>query len=433
MTLSLNIKDRVGKAKALYEEAIRLVEEGTDPDAAQKARGLMDEAELLKESVVQAQDVLDVAAERIGEMDALAGRQVPGSRKFADLGEFLHAIWQAENPRNTKGPDPRLVYFDEEKAGGHEAKDMSGNVGEDGGYLIPVEQRTELMSVSPEDAIVRPRAQIIRMTRRQIDIPVLDQSGTTASKPHWFGGLQFYWQEEGAEKTESDPKFKAVTLTARELIGYTRAPNALVDDAAISLNDFFSGPMGFAGGVAWMEDDAFLTGTGVGQPLGVLNSPCIVSVARTAKAGHVTYTDLARMRAAFLATGGSGVWVINQGLMDEIITLNGPAGNPSYVWAPNAATGLPGTLLGLPVFWTEKTPAPGSAGDVLLANFPFYLVGDRQATTIDSTQYDQWKYNKTSWRVVHRVDGQPWLAQPLTLKDGSTQISPFVRLSGKST
>ncbi|HML23509.1 MAG TPA: phage major capsid protein [Aggregatilinea sp.] len=433
MTLSLNVKDRIGKAKALYEEAIRLVEEGADPEAGQKAMGLMEEADKLRESVVQAGEVLTTAQEKMGEIDALAGRQVPGSKKFADLGEFTYAVWQSMNPRNTKGIDPRLVYFHEERAGGHDAKDMGGNVGEDGGYLIPQEQRTELMSISAEDAIVRPRAQIIRMTRRQVGIPVVDQTGTTANRPHWFGGLQFYWQEEASEATESDPKFKEVTLTAREMIGYTRAPNSLIDDAAISLGDFLSGPMGFAGGVAWMEDDAFINGSGAGQPLGVLNSPCLVSVARESKTGKVTFTDLARLRAAFLATGGKGVWVLSQGLMDEIITLNGPTGNPSYIWTPNAATGLPGTLLGLPVMWTEKTPAPGQPGDALLANFAFYLVGDRQATTIDSTQYDQWKYNKTSWRVVHRVDGQPWLSSPLTLKDGVTQISPFVRLSSKST
>ena len=47
----------------------------------------------------------------------------------------------------------------------------------------------------------------------------------------------------------------------------------------------------------------------------------------------------------------------------------------------------------------------GTTGDVLLADFSFYLIGDRQSTTVESTKFEAWQYDKTSWRAVHRVDG----------------------------
>jgi len=128
-----------------------------------------------------------------------------------------------------------------------------------------------------------------------------------------------------------------------------------------------------------------------------------------------------------------GIWVITQSAMADLIQLNGPTGNPSYIWQPNARDGIPGTLLGLPVIWTEKSPVIGVDGDVLLADWRYYLLGDRQAVTVESTQFDRWRYDETSWRMVHRVDGQPWLSAPLTLQDGATQVSPFVILGGKST
>ena len=88
----------------------------------------------------------------------------------------------------------------------------------------------------------------------------------------------------------------------------------------------------------------------------------------------------------------------------------------------------------MPVIFTEKTPVVGSAGDVLLADFRYYLIGDRQATTIESTPFtDKWIYDLTTWRVVHRVDGQPWLSAPITLTDGTLTVSPFVILGAKST
>jgi len=90
-------------------------------------------------------------------------------------------------------------------------------------------------------------------------------------------------------------------------------------------------------------------------------------------------------------------------------------------------------LFGYPVIFTEKTPTIGNAGDVILADMRYYLIGDRQATTIESTPYVQWQYDLTSWRAVHRVDGQPWLSAPLTLQDGTLQVSPFVILGAKST
>jgi hypothetical protein len=37
--------------------------------------------------------------------------------------------------------------------------------------------------------------------------------------------------------------------------------------------------------------------------------------------------------------------------------------------------------------------------------------------------------NQMTWRVVERVDGQPWVERPITLQDGSTQVSPFVALN----
>ena len=114
--------------------------------------------------------------------------------------------------------------------------------------------------------------------------------------------------------------------------------------------------------------------------------------------------------------------------MTQLMNLNGPAGNASYFWQPNARDGMPGTLMGYGIDYTEKLPTLGTSGDLLLADWSYYLIGDRQATTIDSSMHFRFRNDLTAWRAVHRVDGQPWLSAPLTLADGVTQISPFVIL-----
>lgn len=348
-----------------------------------------------------------------------------GDDQFETWGHYLEAVFRASVVTNGY-VDPRLTFvkYDDNRIKG--TKDLGESVGASGGFLVPTEFQTQLLSIMGETATIRNRATVIPMRRRSLQIPVLDQTTTTAGDPHWFGGMTFAWAEEASSKTQSDPAFRQIELVAHKLIGYTRASDELIDDSAISLDAFLSGPLGFAGGAVWMEEFAFLQGTGAGQPLGVINAGATITEGRFT-ANTITFDDFADMLEDFLPSG-RGVWHITQSAMSDIIQLNGPTGNPSFIWSENARDGIPGSILGFPVVWTEKLPAIGSTGDVVLGDWTYYLIGDRQSTTIESTKFDRWQFDQTSWRMVHRVDGQPWLSAPLTLQDGTTQVSPFVIL-----
>lgn len=350
-----------------------------------------------------------------------------GSKDFKSLGEFLVSVAKAGKGEKL---DSRLVYFSEE------SKDLNESIGADGGYLVPIEQRTNLMAVMTQNNIVRSRATVIPMSRRELSIPVLDQTSTTAGVPHLFGGINVFWQEEASEKTQSEPDFRQIKLTANKMVGYTRASDELLADSAVSLEAFLTGNMGFAGAMSWKEDYAFFNGTGVGQPLGIINSGVTTTVARTVQAS-VTYTDLVNMEAAFYSPNNSGVWVASQSLKAKLMLMQDPSGQYIFsnaVFGGNAATIA--VLNGRPIIFTlDQLPrtTTTSNGDLMLCDFSFYLIGDRQNTTIESTKFDRWRYDQTSWRAVHRVDGQPWLSAPITSVDGVTQVSPFVLLGAKST
>jgi HK97 family phage major capsid protein len=434
--------DRIAKAKELFAQA-RGILENKDSTAEQKestkamiveAQALMAEVKQLKAIEAAAKELEVTAGGKAQEVEN--DRKVLESKGFERWGEFLYAIWEANRGGKV---DPRLSRFEDDEPTGPKAGKQSKTLGEGtgagGGFLVPTEERTDLMSLVGEDSIIRQRATIIPMRRRQVGIPVLDQTGATAGQPHWFGGMRFYWTEESGEKTASDAAFRRITLEAHKLVGFTRSSDELLDDSAISLEAFLASPLGMAGGIRWMEDYAFLRGNGAGQPLGILNAAATIVQARAAD-GEITFPDLANMVEKFLPTG-KGYWVMTQSALSEMIQMSGPSGNPSYVWSPfgyqGAAGALPATLFGYPVVWTEKLPTIGVQGDVLLCDPRYYLIGDRQAVTVESTKFERWAYDETSWRAVHRVDGQPWLSAPLTLQDGSTQVSPFVILGDKSS
>lgn len=344
-------------------------------------------------------------------------------------GEWLNAIWRAQNKNFSHlPPDKRLVWWDGDK-GPIAMKDMSEAIGADGGFLVPIQFTGDVMALDPEPTMFLSGATRIPMDTRQVALIALDQTGTVADKPHWFGGIQVFRQKEAGEKHIVDAKFREIDLVANEITAYARVSNTLLADSIISLAAFFNSPLGFNGAIQHRMDWECFNGSGAGEFLGVIPSNATITAPR-ALAGTIGYPDLLGMLQRFYAIGGQGIWFVTQAGLSTLAQISGPAGNPSYIWHTDGRDGLPGRLLGMPIAFTEKLPNLGVTGDVVLANRPFYLWGDRQAITVDTSTDERFRNNQTSFRAVARNDARPWLSDPFTLMDGTNQISPFVILGG---
>ena len=334
--------------------------------------------------------------------------KLEGTKSF---GDWLLSVKRGDHKRLTD------VY--------RSVKDLVEGDGTSGGYLVPEEYLADLVQVGdPFQEVVYPRARRIPGQRRSIRIPVLDQTATPAAnyKINYYGGVYAHWTEEAGTKTEVEPAFKQLELVAHKLAGYTQSSDELLADSAIGLDALLRGL--FAGAVRFRRDYAYLRGTGIGQPLGVLNSGALLTTARDV-ANQVSANDLHSMMALFLPTSmGNAVWVINQTCMEFIAALGD---GTNYIWAPDATMGLPMRLYGIPVVWTEKTPALGTTGDVLLADFSYYYIYDRGGLAIDSSMHYAFTKDLTTWRFVFRTDGQPSLSDPIYI-DTTNQVSPFVAL-----
>ncbi len=434
----MNYKAILGEAQKLFADAKVILEnpQATDEEKA-KIPQMIEDGKKLQLKAEQLKDIAANADKALAMLSSNPGADNTPSGEFETWNDFLVGVWKAQhaNPL-VRQENKKLRWFsDKEDDGPGQRKDMSEGVGAAGGFLLPEGQLNQLYAVMGEGAIVRPRATVIPMGSRTVSLPLVDQQGTTAGKDHWHGGLIIYHAEEASQKQESDVKWGRVTLNAHKTIGYTRSSDELVEDSPISLSAFLGGPMGFGGAFRWQEDYDFLRGSGAGEALGIVGAGATIQVAAQANppaAGSI-YTDLVNMMAHLLPSSlTKAVWVINQLHLPDLLAMNGPAANPSYIWG-NAREGIPNTLLGLPVIFTEKLPAPGSVGSILLVDFSYYLIGDRRAFTVETTQYDRWAYDQTSWRAVSRYDGQPWLKGPITLADGVTTVSPFVKIGAKST
>jgi HK97 family phage major capsid protein len=298
-----------------------------------------------------------------------------------------------------------------------------------GGYTVPPDFYNQLLAIAAEDNFFRQRAFIQPMGSATLQFPYLDITTVQATGVSpFFGAVQAYWTSEAQTRTETEPQFKMMELRAQELSGYSVSSNVLLQDAAFGLEKFLYTLFGKA--VAWYEQYAFLQGSGVGKPLGILNAPATLVQTRNTPS-TVKYPDIANMFSKLLPSSiNRAVWVITPTVIPQLLQLQDGANRAIFISIDQGAVKPPvWKLLGLPMQITEMMPAMGTKGDVSLVDCSNYVIGDRMALEIAASEHVNFLKNQMTWRFVQRVDGQPWMDKPVTLQDGATQVSAFVVLN----
>ncbi len=305
---------------------------------------------------------------------------------------------------------------------------LAESSGATGGYIVPPDFYDRVLSIAAESTFFRKMAFVMPMASATLQFPFLDiTTALSAGNSPFFGGVIANWTAEAQSRTETEPKFKMMELKAQELSGYSVSSNVLLQDAAFGLEKFLLTLFGKA--VGWYEEYAFLQGNGVGKPMGVLNAAATLTVTRQL-AGHIGYADVVGMLSKLLPSSyGSGVWTATPTTVPDLLQLKDGAGRAVFISIDQGATQTPTwKLLGMPVKITEKMPALGTQGDLMLIDPSLYVIGDRMALEIAASEHVNFLQNQMTWRFVQRIDGRPWLDNAVTLQDGSSQVSPFVAL-----
>lgn len=302
-----------------------------------------------------------------------------------------------------------------------------------GGFLVPEAFRAELLSLSLEASVVRPRARIVPMETSRVIYPYIDD---TSHATNVFGGVQGYWTPESGQMTDVAATFGRLALEAWKLTAFANVPNELIQDSAISFEAFIRST--FPQALAYFADVAFLSGSGAGQPLGILTAANAARVSVAKESGQaadtIVWENLVKMYSRMLPQSlGSAVWVVSPDTFPELATMAlsvGTGGGP--VWINSGIGGPPATILGRPVVISEKVENLGDQGDINFIDFNYYLVGDRQAMTVSSSEHFRFQNGETSFKFVERLDGKPWLQSALTPRNGGPTLSPFVTLDARA-
>ena len=338
-------------------------------------------------------------------------------KRFASFGEQLMAAYRAAVPGGKV--DERLST--------RAASGLNESTPLDGGFLVQQDFVTELLKRTYETGILASKVKKIPISTNAngMKINAIDED-SRANGSRW-GGVQTYWEGEADEITASKPKFRQMELSLKKLTGLCYATDELLQDAAALeavIRQAFAEEFGFK------IDDAILSGSGEGEPLGILNSGAIVTVAKEAsQTDIITVENLIKMwNRLWSRSRANAVWYINQELEPYLYTLK-IGDKPVYIPAGGLSEKPYGTLFGRPVVPIEQCSAAGEVGDIILADIGQYLLIDKGGVKAASSIHVRFLYDENVFRFIYRVDGKPIWTKPLTPYKGSATVSPFVTLA----
>jgi HK97 family phage major capsid protein len=346
--------------------------------------------------------------------------QDEADQPFPTDGEFFQAVKNAAYYPSSQ--DVRL------KSLSYKATGLSENVPADGGYLLQPSVSGGILDRMYDigDILSRVSSDPIGPNSNSMLYNAVDES-SRADGSRW-GGVRGYWMAEGGTKTASKPTFRQMELKLKKVAALCYATDEQLQDTT-ALESWLARTVPEE--LRFQVESAFIRGNGVGKPLGIMNSPALISPLRI-DANEVDQTDIANMWARRWQGVDDYVWLANASVFPQLINLT--VGNFPFLLPVNGGgQGDPAfSLYGKPYIESEYTYALGTSGDIILASLSQYQTINKGGIQAATSIHVQFVTDETAFRFVYRTDGQPLWNSALTPYDGGNTKSPFVVLAAAS-
>lgn len=257
-----------------------------------------------------------------------------------------------------------------------QTKALSVGSDSDGGYLVTSSMSSKIVQAIFETSPMRQLAAVETISTDALDL-IDDHNSATAG-----------WTAETATISEtSTPSLAKRNIPTHELYAQPKATQKLVDDAAIDVEAWLAGKISDI--FARTQNTAFINGSGVGQPRGILTYAAgtnwgQIQQVNSGSAGQVTADALINLFYA-LKDGYSrrASFLMNRTVVQQVRLLKQATTN-QYMWQPGLAAGAPDTLLGVPVYMASDMPVAASGSlSVAVGDFQSaYQIVDRRGIRI---------------------------------------------------
>ena len=262
-----------------------------------------------------------------------------------------------------------------------------------GGYLVPAEWDSRLISALEEENVMRKLGTAIQTSGdHKINI--------TATKP------AAAWIDEGQALSFSDTTFAQVTLGAHKLQVGIKVTNELLYDNAFNLENYIVDQ--FSKALANAEEDAFLNGaaTDTGKPTGLFvtaasDTTTVVTTAGASIAADDIINLVYKLKRPYRK---NAVFILNDAVLVAVRKLKDS--NQAYMWQPIYQAGEPDRLFGYPVYTSTYAPEV-AAGKAVIAfgDMSYYNIGDRGTRSFKDLRELFMANDMTGFVMIERVDG----------------------------
>lgn len=428
----MNLEQMKARLAAIVAQLgeLQSIENMSDADVEQ-LNGLSAEFEGLK-GRIEAREKADAI---VAQASASAGRKTTpaveprvqvitnareeGTHGFKSAGEFFKAVVTASGGQ----VDQRLL------------RNATGNAqekyGEDGGFLIPADFRTEIQKKVTGDESLLSRCRTFKTSSNQLVLPVNEVAP-------WDGtGVQAYWEGEGATHTGTKTKFGILNMRLNKITALVNVTEELLEDAP-ALESYIR--MEAPDAILHKINAAIISGDGVGKPQGFLNSLFKYKVAKESgqAADTVLFENIAKMESRMLPGSlAKAVWLINPAVKEKLrlMKFDSAAASPVPVYLPgNSLAGAPhDTLSGRPLIpMMGGVKALGDEGDISFVDLSYYIAAYK-TTGIkqDVSTHIYFDRDLTCFKFQMRVAGQCPYKAPVTTENGAYSMSGIVTLEDR--
>lgn len=265
-----------------------------------------------------------------------------------------------------------------------------------GGYLLPTEMHSEIISALEGENVLRQISKVIT-TESEHRISFVSQKPTAI------------WVSEGEEIQFTDTQFGRVSLNAYKLAANLKVSNELLQDSYYNLEDFIITEFSKSFGRA--EEESFLNGaTDVSgdqkQPTGlltVLNQSATGTLQTTGS--EISADDILTLIYSLdRPYRKSAVFLASDAVIMGLRKLKDSTQN--FIWQPSLQEGEPPLLFGVPIYSSNFMPAPTSGNTALVfGDFKnYFLIGERGDRTFRPLRELYATSDQTGFLMIERID-----------------------------
>jgi HK97 family phage major capsid protein len=303
-----------------------------------------------------------------------------------------------------------------------ETRALNETMGTDGGFSVPEYWAAEIWDSALEGSVFMDGVSMYPMKSNILYIPAWRSDDHTAGP---VGGVMGQWLGELQTADRVTPKMRFVKLEAQKLAIFVQGSIEIEEDS-LTLSQQIAPTLRRS--LNFTLDDVLISGNGIAKPQGITSAAGIIQHTRVT-ANQIGFADVCGMYARLHPSLVIGArWLASPSTLPQLLTIATTAGEALFIPKGGLSEKVPGYVLGLPLYITEKVSSLGTTGDLILTNPVCYALGLRKEMTFERSIAPGWTEYAADYRLVCRVDGKPLMSNAITPKGGGNTLSWAVLL-----